>query len=542
MSSSIKTPNIPSMPSSTPREVRAAFDALKGWFRQVDALGGISTTNDVATAVKDAAGEGGSGGSGSASPPPNLVGFTATGGFSQILLEWDAVDYGGGYVEIWRAATNDIGDAVLVGTTSAGLYADTPPNSALSVTYYYWARIVRVVNGVLIKGPFNATAGTAASTSDDPEYLLQIAAEKWQSSHDYALGDLSMPTAPNGYCYEVTVDGGSSGETEPTWPTTIGETVSDGDLTWTCKAAFSFETFFKLALVDGVPHLALKELFLADGIIKRAMIQDAAIDNAKIANLSAAKLLAGIITASGIYVGNDSRIHIDGANQRIVINDGTRDVLRIGNLGTSWGMELFDASGNTIVSAGGGVPSTAVTGLGSLATLSGFTVANIDSYFETLAVGEALLANAAVSTLKIGENAVTVPVSAFTASGLTLTTSYQTAQSVTINTLGQPAVLSFTALLTLTGSSFSGATTDIYAKIVDGYGDVLSEQIITKAFAAYDSKDGGTYNWKLGAPICLTHKYSPTSGSQTISIQLKYMGDGAPTVSVRAFTALGVKR
>jgi hypothetical protein len=183
-----------------------------------------------------------------------------------------------------------------------------------------------------------------------------------------------------------------------------------------------------------------------------------------------------------------------------------------------------------------------VTGLGALATLSGFTVANINSYFESLAIGEGLIANAAVGTLKIGENAVTVPVSAFTASGLLLTTSWQTAQSVSINTLGQPVVLSFTALASLAGLSFSGATTDIYLEIVDGHGDVLSSQIATTAFAAYDSAGGGTYNWKLGTPICVTYKYSPASGPQTISVKVKYFGDGAPIISIRSLTAIGVKR
>ena len=40
------------------------------------------------------------------------------------------------------------------------------------------------------------------------------------------------PTVQNGFWYEATV-GGTSGLTEPTWPTTIGGTVTDNGITWT---------------------------------------------------------------------------------------------------------------------------------------------------------------------------------------------------------------------------------------------------------------------------------------------------------------------
>jgi len=75
----------------------------------------------------------------------------------------------------------------------------------------------------------------------------QIAAQKVLDTVIYA-----RPTAPNGYMYKlVGLQGGSAtnyeifgfqgtswewstGSTEPTWPTTIGDTVVDGDMTWEC--------------------------------------------------------------------------------------------------------------------------------------------------------------------------------------------------------------------------------------------------------------------------------------------------------------------
>lgn len=60
----------------------------------------------------------------------------------------------------------------------------------------------------------------------------------WVLSTDYALGNKVVPTSVNGYYYEVTTDAGSSAGTEPTWPTTIGNTVVDGGITWTCAGEY----------------------------------------------------------------------------------------------------------------------------------------------------------------------------------------------------------------------------------------------------------------------------------------------------------------
>lgn len=57
----------------------------------------------------------------------------------------------------------------------------------------------------------------------------------WLASTAYALGDYVVPTTENGYRYECTT-AGTSGTTEPVWPTTIGATVTDGSVVWTCRA------------------------------------------------------------------------------------------------------------------------------------------------------------------------------------------------------------------------------------------------------------------------------------------------------------------
>lgn len=57
----------------------------------------------------------------------------------------------------------------------------------------------------------------------------------WQKSEIVAAGDFRRPKKENGYEYEATA-GGQCAQSEPEWPTTIGEPVADGSVTWTCRA------------------------------------------------------------------------------------------------------------------------------------------------------------------------------------------------------------------------------------------------------------------------------------------------------------------
>lgn len=72
---------------------------------------------------------------------------------------------------------------------------------------------------------------------------LYVAAENcgsgtaWSSGAVYQSGGTTTPTAPNGYVYRVTSGStsGTTGVAEPTWPTTLGATVTESTgLKWTC--------------------------------------------------------------------------------------------------------------------------------------------------------------------------------------------------------------------------------------------------------------------------------------------------------------------
>lgn len=72
----------------------------------------------------------------------------------------------------------------------------------------------------------------------DPDVAVTVAiaaTEAWAATTAYAVGDLVLDTDK---AYLVTVAGTSAG-TEPTWPTTAGQTVEDGTVTWRCLGALA---------------------------------------------------------------------------------------------------------------------------------------------------------------------------------------------------------------------------------------------------------------------------------------------------------------
>jgi hypothetical protein len=68
-----------------------------------------------------------------------------------------------------------------------------------------------------VPGAFTGRCGTTPTT--------------WVARNAYALGAVVVPTGGGAHAYEATV-AGTSGNTEPVWPTTPGGTVSDGTVTW----------------------------------------------------------------------------------------------------------------------------------------------------------------------------------------------------------------------------------------------------------------------------------------------------------------------
>lgn len=73
----------------------------------------------------------------------------------------------------------------------------------------------------------NTVNGSAANIS-----VNQVIDSAWAGSTSYLSNYYVVPTVSNGYYYSAAV-AGTSGALEPFWPATIGNTVTDNNITWT---------------------------------------------------------------------------------------------------------------------------------------------------------------------------------------------------------------------------------------------------------------------------------------------------------------------
>jgi hypothetical protein len=110
-------------------------------------------------------------------------------------------------------------------TLKMGLLANTYTPSLVSDTF--WAD----VNSNEVTG----TGYTAGGVTLTGTSLVLTAANSWSvsraNSTAYAYGQVAIPASPNGFLYRC-VAAGTSGGSPPSFPTTVGLTVTDGSVTW----------------------------------------------------------------------------------------------------------------------------------------------------------------------------------------------------------------------------------------------------------------------------------------------------------------------
>jgi hypothetical protein len=159
-------------------------------------------------------------------------------------------------IEVWRVPADNPASPVS-GGSGKDKYGDpignvvdaTLPGQQMQAVATYPARISRAgvgnettgANQPVTIAPWTLTFNWADNPVIQGGDRLMVAlstftttlARKVWASGTYALGDLVQPTTSNSYYYQCTT-AGTSGSTQPTWPTTTGATVVDGSITWKC--------------------------------------------------------------------------------------------------------------------------------------------------------------------------------------------------------------------------------------------------------------------------------------------------------------------
>lgn len=177
--------------------------------------------------------------------PPAPTGLRLMGAITNVIVAWDRPGFRNfGYTEVWRSATDNLGEAVMIAQTPAFVYADSIGSGT---GFFYWIRHVSTAN---IAGPFNRQAGTYGHTGYDASYLLDVLAANPPEGVNYNPL-LYVQDNPN-----LVIDG---------QPIPVG-------------------VYMNTAYIRALS-------------VTNAMIANLAVDNAKIANLDAVKITAGDIDA-----------------------------------------------------------------------------------------------------------------------------------------------------------------------------------------------------------------------------------------------------
>lgn len=434
--------------------------------------------------------------------PPTPENLTAAGGVVTIILTWDfARGYSRlAYFEVWRSATDALGDAVQIAQPYGTIYADEAGTGA---KFYYWVRAVSDAG----TSPFNAVAGTLGETAMNVEEVLEAIGDEIDASGLLDQLTLKVNSAGQLIGYGLASTPAESGDASTFAILAdrffIAPPVSTGLPTNPVFVVQATPTS-----INGVPVPAgtyMQAAYIMNGVITNAKIGNLAVDNAKIASVSVAKLLAGKLGVSE-YIESTSfasgatgfRIHGNGDaefNNALVRGTIFATAGRVGgNVIDSTGLQSPNYNGTTgwRINSNGTVFFGSGTFRGSITGATGvfagdvhggqFTTGSYTGYAwpaaggggSYLGPGGLLLGNAntgkylqvtadgniytpgfnvvngtmtinqanVINTLNVAGNAITVPQSGYT--GATVSSTGEiVAQQILVVSTGAPAVLTF---------------------------------------------------------------------------------------------------
>jgi len=304
----------------------------------------------------------------SAPPPPS--GFSADGSFfGMVNLTWDAPKYSNhAYTNIYRSETDNFANAQIVGREVGMFYSDKIRDDAIAIQdptllkgYYYWITFVSTSD---VEGPPNSAKGTFAQPIPDAAYLLSQLSGKVNSS--------TLSQDLNTQINQI----GSNTSAISAQQKTINGLSAEYSLRLDVNGyVMGFGAYNNGSTAD---FAVLADRFW----IARPGVKGSAVNP---------------------FMVIDGKVYIDSA----FIRDAS---IQEGKLGPITFGKIFDTAGNPVTTVGGKLKANYIEVDQLTALLAQLQYAYIDTAnIKDMAVSSAKIGNAAVDTLKIAGNAVTVP-------------------------------------------------------------------------------------------------------------------------------------
>lgn len=141
----------------------------------------------------------------------------------------------------------------------------------------------------------------------DKDCKVAIRADSWAGNATYALGDVVQRATGSGIYWFTCTTAGQAGGTEPTWPSTLGGTVTDGTVEWTA--------IYARRMTGTVATVTDRKTFTATGV---------SVTNDYFAE--------GFLTwQTGDNAGDKHRVRSDDGAGSIVIHISAFDEIQIGD-------------------------------------------------------------------------------------------------------------------------------------------------------------------------------------------------------------------
>lgn len=455
---------LPGISSKLPADVRQFLERVREAFNGADSL---VTYSDLTRA-----GLAGRARNGDLTPPegsdllnltlpPAPTAVTAVGAMTNILLEWDAPRYGHhSHTEIWASGVDDIGQRVMVGTAMgyASLYAHAVGTAE---TRYYWVRFISIAGR---EGPYNAVAGVMGATSQDPAFIIGLLTDEYGGTSEAPFFQIDTATVING----VSVPAGTYMKSAYIHDASITNAkianlaVDDAKVANLSAAKVTFGEMHGDRITANT--LNADRINVTNLAAKMAAITTAYVGTANITTGSITNALIGNVIQSDSYVAGSAGWKIDKAGAMEMNNATFRGALSgaTGSFAGSLSAAIGTFRGAVNVGAFTGYSWPAAGNYGAHLSASGLMIGNANSgyYFQvdqygnvyspgfkvewgTLTISQLNVIN----TANIAGQAVTIPVSAYTAAGISVgSAATVTVQTAAITSTGAPVLIVTSAL------------------------------------------------------------------------------------------------